>query len=62
MVKSLLDYYAYTKSYLILKFKNVVKFHVHIHKTHFLMLGHNCTSHVHAVPTHGMHACMQGSC
>ena len=30
MVKSLLDYYAYTKSYLILKFKNVVKFHVHI--------------------------------
>ena len=30
MVKRLLDYYAYTKSYLILKFKNVVKFHVHI--------------------------------
>ena len=30
MVKSLLDYYAYTKSYLMLKFKNVVKFHVHI--------------------------------
>ena len=30
MVKSLLDYYAYTKSYLILKSKNVIKFHVHI--------------------------------
>ena len=33
MVKSLLDYYiyyAYTKRYLILKSRNMVKFHVHI--------------------------------
>ena len=33
---------SYTKSYLILKFKNVVKFYVHIAKTHFLMPGHIC--------------------
>ena len=30
MVKIVLDSYVYTKSYLILKFKNVVKFYVHI--------------------------------
>ena len=30
MVKIVLDSYVYTKSYLILKSKNVVKFYVHI--------------------------------
>ena len=45
MVKSLLDYYAYTKSYLILKFKNVVKFHVHIRPIFSCRVTYAMTAH-----------------